>query len=530
MKTAKIAGIVVVGLLLISGILVALVDADQFRPKLETELSTRLGRAVKLGHLRLSILGGRATASEITIADDPKFSTSPFLKAKSMGIDVELLPLIFSKQLRVNGVLIDEPEITLLSADTGQWNYSSLGEGAAGAAKGADAGGKDLEMSVQSIRISGGRVTIGSAGSAAKPTVLEKVNLSVKDYSRTAAFPFEMDARIAPEGSLSFAGKAGPIPSGNTALTPLDGTLRASNIDLALLDPQAGGILNGQATVETKAQDTEVKGEWKLEKLRLAPNGTPARVALEVVCAAKHHVSTRSGTLEGCVIRVGKASASLSGKYDLKGDSPAISLRLNGNQLPIDEVAGLLPAFGVKLPAGSDLKGGTLTANFETGGTMKAPVTNGSVRIANTKLTGFDIGAKMSTIASLAGVQAGGDTGIQELSANLNSSTGGSRIDAIRLIVPSLGDVEGNGTVSASEALDFRMLARLNQTAATGGRDLSVPFRITGTASNPAFQPDTGKIIEGAVGAALERNIPADSAAGSILKGFLGGQKKKPRQ
>ena len=37
------------------------------------------------------------------------------------------MPLIFSKQLNVTGIALDEPQITLLKAANGTWNFSSLG-------------------------------------------------------------------------------------------------------------------------------------------------------------------------------------------------------------------------------------------------------------------------------------------------------------------------------------------------------------------------------------------------------------------
>jgi len=61
------------------------------------------------------------------MATDPKFSSAPFLTAKSLKVGVEMIPLIFSKTLNVTGVTIDNPQVTLLHNAAGLWNYSSLG-------------------------------------------------------------------------------------------------------------------------------------------------------------------------------------------------------------------------------------------------------------------------------------------------------------------------------------------------------------------------------------------------------------------
>ncbi len=67
------------------------VNADTFRPTIQADLSSALGRQVTLGHIGLSLITGSLVADDISIADDPKFSTSPFLEAKKLRIGVETL-------------------------------------------------------------------------------------------------------------------------------------------------------------------------------------------------------------------------------------------------------------------------------------------------------------------------------------------------------------------------------------------------------------------------------------------------------
>src|SRR6202041_277551 len=95
--------------------------------QLEAQASAALGRDVKLGDLSLSILSGKVVAKDIEIADDPAFSQSAFLKAKSVKIEIELKPLIFSRQLNLTGIVIDRPQINLLKAADGTYNFSTLG-------------------------------------------------------------------------------------------------------------------------------------------------------------------------------------------------------------------------------------------------------------------------------------------------------------------------------------------------------------------------------------------------------------------
>jgi len=78
-KIHRKIGVIVVAVVLLLLVLPRLINVNSFRPKIESELSGALGRKVELGELSLSILKGRVSASDISIADDPAYSKSPFL-------------------------------------------------------------------------------------------------------------------------------------------------------------------------------------------------------------------------------------------------------------------------------------------------------------------------------------------------------------------------------------------------------------------------------------------------------------------
>src|ERR1700722_2575253 len=121
-RFAKLLGIAVVVLLAIAVALPFLINADQFRPLLQTKLSEALGREVTLGSLQLSILSGAVTANDLAIADDPAFSKTPFVRAKSLAAGVDVMPLILSRKLNVTGITIQTPEIDLIQTQEGVWN------------------------------------------------------------------------------------------------------------------------------------------------------------------------------------------------------------------------------------------------------------------------------------------------------------------------------------------------------------------------------------------------------------------------
>ena len=190
----RIGGIVLAVLIVIAIVLPFLVNVNTFRPKLESEMSSALGRQVKMGNLSLSIFSGSVSADDISVADDPAFSKNPFVTAKSLKIGVEVMPLIFSKTLHVTGITLEQPQITLLSASNGKWNFSSIGSTSAPAAasqnSSASQGGA---LSVDKLNVNDGRLLIGMANSAEKPHAYEKVNVEVTDFAPRQTVPLQPD-------------------------------------------------------------------------------------------------------------------------------------------------------------------------------------------------------------------------------------------------------------------------------------------------------------------------------------------------
>ena len=80
----RVAGIVVAAFFVLLVALPFLINVNSFRPKIESEATNALGRQVKLGDLSLSILSGTVGIENISIADDPAFSKSSFITAKSL--------------------------------------------------------------------------------------------------------------------------------------------------------------------------------------------------------------------------------------------------------------------------------------------------------------------------------------------------------------------------------------------------------------------------------------------------------------
>src|SRR5580704_5679512 len=233
MKRVLVAVAIVVAILVLAAVaLPFFINANEFRPLLESKLSKVLGRQVKLGELKLSLLSGGITATDLSIADDPKFGPGAFLSAQSLTIGVGLQTLILARKLHVNRIAIDQPNIAFLQDPAGAWNFSTLGTASSGTTP-KTSEESALDLSVKILSITDGKIVLARTKSKTKPEVFEKVEIQVQDFASEAAFPFSLSTTGSGGAVVKVEGKAGPLNSTNVAATPLEATLNVSHLDLA---------------------------------------------------------------------------------------------------------------------------------------------------------------------------------------------------------------------------------------------------------------------------------------------------------
>jgi AsmA protein len=196
--------------------------------------------------------------------------------------------------------------------------------------------------------------------------------------------------------------------------------------------------------------------------------------------------------------------------------------------MALTELATILPALDVVLPAGSVIERGTLSVDLTSLGLVDRLLTTGSIVIDDARLNNFDLGSKMKTIQQLAGVQAEPRTTIQSLSASVATSPEGTIVRDIRVVAPAVGELTGFGTVSPQHALNFQMRATVkassNILTAIGQKgDVTIPFLITGTSSDPSFKPD----VKGAAKETLQQYTKDPSKAIDAAKGIMDLFKKR---
>ena len=521
---------IVVGILVV--VLIAIpffLSPNQFRPTIEEKLTAALGRPVTVGNMSLSLFTGSLAADDLSIADDPAFSKTPFLTAKSLKVGVEMMPLIFSKALHVTGVTITQPEVSLVKNPEGKWNYSSLATSDSKAAARPASQSAAPDFSIAKLELKDGRVTVSSTTSP-KKHVYDALELQAFDVSATSSVPFSLTAKLPGGGELKVEGKAGPVDSKDASISPLDAKISIAGMDLGgtgFIDSSAGvaGLMDLNSTIASKDGEAHAQGTVKLEKLQVRKGGAPSGVPVNIDFDSNYDLRRSAGKVNEGTVKVGSAVAHLAGTYDLHGETPVLDMKANAEKMPVQDLQAFLPALGVMLPKGSSLQQGSLSTTLKAEGPADKLVTTGTIGLYDAKLAGFDLGSKMAVLNSLTGSKSSADTSIQKLTSNVRVAPEGIRTDAMDLVVPAIGEVTGAGTMAADNSLDFNMVAALSSSGGVGGllggggaKGTKLPFKIQGTASDPKFVPDVSGVAAGVAKGML------GSMAGNLTK----GQKGKP--
>jgi AsmA protein len=529
-----IATAVVVALLLAMIALPFLIDVNKFRPMLESRASQVVGRPVKLGNMSLSILSGKLVTSDVEVADDPAFSKSAFLTAKSVEIGVEIVPLILSKHLNVTEVLINQPQITVLQSPDGTFNFSSIAGGVQNS--GAPPASTMPAVLVKKFQLTDGKVTFARTDSSGASRVYDGFNLEADGFSFSSSFPFKLTINLPGGSNAAVSGNAGPIRLADILSTPFNASVKASAVNIAasgVVDPANGiaGMASVDETVMSDGNTTAATGTLNIAGAKLSPQGTPSPVPI----AVKHNIEVdlrqQSVKVTQADIGIGKAQFHATGTVQSKGDAISVNLQLSGSDVPVDEIKAMLPSLGMKVPTG--LQGGSVSAKLAISGTVASPVIAGTLQVSNTTVAGFNLAAHLTSMAGIGGAAASAsDMVLSSMALKVRATRAGVEVENITMNAPAVGDATGAGTISPAGALDLKMIAHptggfagaLTKMASVGNGNATVPVTIEGTLENPVIRPDAGA---GARSIAGQTAKGVASVPGRAIGGLFGKKKDK---
>jgi AsmA protein len=503
-------------LLIVLGSIVALIflaiisiplflNADTFRTRIESALTTSLGRKVTLGKLDLSVFSGSLVAENATLADDPAFSTQPFLQATKVKIGIEILPLILSREIHITGFDIDSPKITLLRAANGTWNYSTIGSAQQNTSANKDSSSLIPNLTVGHVAITNGQLTVGvtpAPGAPATPRrTYDQLNLGAKDFSFQKSFPFTASAHLPSDGTVSLSGNAGPINSRDASLTPFSAHLEAKHID-----PLAAGFVDASAGVTGTIDAIDVQATWNGQQLHVAnfvvdtPKLTLVRdnkptTAVTPPPAPDSNNMLSTFSADNLQIKNGTIAITSPGQA-----KPAVYQQLNAELTNVSPTASSPFKLSAQIPGGGSLTGDGTAGPINQANATSTPV-NAHIAITHLDLASSGIVPPEDGISGIANVDLKALSDGKTLNANASANVQGLRI--AKNGSPSTKPVDVQLTVSQNlQTLN----GQLQKAVITIGRAI---VNIAGT-----YQP-SGPTT------ALNLKVSSDAASIDELEAFL---------
>ena len=208
------------------------------RAYLLAKVSDSLGRRVDAQAIDVSLGWGIGLGiKSVQIADDPRFSQTPFVQANEVSGEVAFLPLL-RREVEVTRLVFKQPTVRVLRNAAGELNLSTMGKkeqpqapaapsapsapkGAApsgqgpmvaGPATGVTGAGGLQSLAIARFSIEGGQLLYQDATQAGAPVRISNVDLDVEDFSASAPFKIGLKlALLGDEQNLKVDGRLGPL-------------------------------------------------------------------------------------------------------------------------------------------------------------------------------------------------------------------------------------------------------------------------------------------------------------------------------
>ena len=401
--------VIVVGAMLL---LPHIIDVNQYRGQIQTQLQKRLNCPVQLGQLSLGVFPLQVEAMNVIIGDDPSYhSNVPFAQVAELDVSVKLFPLL-TGNVEVESLEMKRPKIELICNTQGVWNFSTAGNapatpaapaGKAAApsqppAKPAAAPAQSGGLTLNELKISDGQIAITDYQKNQPRAVYDHIDVTLKDYAPGQPFSLDLTAHLPGTGSQTFriSGHGGPVNNANMASTPFKGTLKLDEVSLSaaqkFLNSAAlegtDAVISGSTNLSNANGKMTTDGSLKLEKVVIhgVQVGYPITADFDLTDDLTNDLlQIRKGA-----IKLGSTPLSLNGTINTKPNPSVVDVNVSASNASIEEVARLAAAFGVAFSPNAKISG-QLTANVHAQGPTSNPALNGNVSARNLEITGNQI-------------------------------------------------------------------------------------------------------------------------------------------
>jgi AsmA protein len=403
--------IVVVVIVVIVLALPMVIDVNQYRGQIQTELQKQLNRPVQLGNMSLRVIPLAVKVDNVTIGDDPSFrSNAPFAQVQQLDVSVKLLPLL-SKNIEVNSLTLERPKIELIRNAAGAWNFSTIGHNAAPSAapqRPAPAPKQQPQPTKQEAQASGfslsklaitdGQIAVTDYQKHQSRAVYDHIDLTLKDFAPSQPFSVDVAAHLPGKGTqtLRLTGKGGPVNDAQLVNTPFTGTVKLDEVSLAgaqkFLNTQAlensDAVITGSTDFSTGGGKASAKGSLKLNDAVI--HGVQVGYPIQADFNVADDLNSDVIQISECALKLGSTPISLKGTVNTKPNPAIVDVNVSASNASIQEMARLASAFGVAFSPDTKIAG-QVTANLHAQGPTDHLAMNGNVNARDLEVTGKDI-------------------------------------------------------------------------------------------------------------------------------------------
>lgn len=381
MKMVKVIVISLAALivLLVAAAVIAVnvIDVNRFKPQIIEQAGKALSRRVDFQSVRprIGFNGVGLKINGLTVGEDPGFGKGDFFSVKSVSVGVDALAYLFRREIAITGVVIDQPDVTLIRARDGAVNAQTIAQppaqpGQAAPGQAQPAAAAIPLLTVSSLKVQNGNVKyIDRSFDPPLSMEVKDLSLNVSRLSLSDPFPFSAEARVlGNQQNVRVEGKCRLDPDKlNARIFDLKASADLSRVNLT-------EIAKSIPVVPAQALPQELKGSLELT-LKEAVAGTPGLVSLDAAVsldnglakfkemavpvkdiAARGRISEKDLLLDSFSASVGRGTVKASGRlkdylagqdYDFAFSAEKLSIAdLAGQeQLPV-KAEGMLSANG----------------------------------------------------------------------------------------------------------------------------------------------------------------------------------------
>ncbi|RRA49251.1 AsmA family protein [Acidipila sp. EB88] len=218
--TAVFVGTLTVLLVVAVTVIPWFLNTESARREAEARLTHALGRNVSIDKLSVSLWQGSLAAQGISVADEPAQGARPFLTARELRLRLSL-PLLLRRIVKVEGLVLESPQVQLVRDGQGRWNYASFVVGSGSVqTPGHTAEGRAI-LAIRQCLVRDGQVTVMTgAGASATSRVYRGLAVKIDDLDGQGASPLSATMQLPGGGRVQVQGAVQPGSRGGQAIPP----------------------------------------------------------------------------------------------------------------------------------------------------------------------------------------------------------------------------------------------------------------------------------------------------------------------